>query len=217
MKKVVLIGIILFCCLHSYSKSFNLPKKYTDNTHRGFYLSMALGYNSTSIDADSKNYGNSNFKGAGGVIDLKIGGTLTENVILHATILSHGVTGPKIEKENNYNNNFKADNKLLISEGMIGVGLTYYTPDNIFLSTSLGIGSFGFENKREDIDFTTDKGFGFQFKAGKEWWLSRKWGIGVAAYFHTTDCINQEGSYAEENISSRNFGIVFNATLNGQK
>jgi len=150
-------------------------------------------------------------------MDIKIGGALAENLILHATILSHGATGPTVESDYWGFEELKTDNNVNISEGLVGGGLTYYIPENFFLSTSLGYGGFTFVNKREDFDVTTSNGLSYQIKAGKEWWVSPKWGIGLALYYHNTNCLNQAGYYAEERIKSHNFGILLNATLNGRK
>jgi len=210
MKKLLLIGFITMVCLHTYAQELQKAYEYTGPKHGGFYLSMALGVNSSSVEVDSKNYGLSTFKGPGSVFDLKIGGTISENLILHATILSEYTVGPKI-------NDVKTDNKVNLSEGLIGVGLTYYTAENFFVSSSLGLGGFTIENEREDLSVSTDSGFGFQLKAGKEWWISPKWGLGVAVYYNGSNVLNEKGNDAEERIKSNNFGIVFNATLNGRK
>ncbi|GEM_PF-237111 len=217
LKKVLTTIYILFLCASIFSQNITLPKKYSGHKHRGFFLSMALGVNHTNVESDAKYYGISTFTGVGGAFDLKIGGTLTENLILHATILSHGVTGPKVDSNSWGIDNTKTDNSISLSEGMLGAGLTYYTPDNLFFSTSIGMGNFVLENEKEDISISTDWGFSMQLKAGKEWWVGKKWGIGVAAYYHHTNGINQEGNMAEEKLTSHNFGVVFNATLNGRK
>ncbi|WP_430817821.1 hypothetical protein [Carboxylicivirga sp. RSCT41] len=217
LRKTILLFSITVICLQLSAQDFSLPKQYNGRRHRGFFLSMALGVNSTKMESDAKYYGLSTYKGIGGAFDLKIGGTLTENLILHATILSHGVTGPKVSSDEFNINDVKTDNDISLSEGMIGAGLTYYTGSNIFFSSSLGMGNFILENDKEDISISTDWGFSMQLKAGKEWWVGKKWGIGVAAYYHHTNGINQEGNIAEEKLSSHNFGIMFNATLNGRK
>lgn len=217
MKQIATLLLLSVIALSLPAQEFMSPKLYDGRRHRGFFFSMGLGANQTTVKVDSKNYGFSSYKGPGVAMDLKIGGTLTENLILHATILTHGVTGPTINSDDWGYTNVKADNKVTLSEAMIGAGLTYYTPDNLFISSSVGFGGFTIANEREDIEVSTDSGFSIQLKAGKEWWVSSKWGIGVAAYYHHTNCINQEGNYAEEHIKSSNFGILFNATRNGRK
>lgn len=208
-KRFVFVAIMLISCIHGKSQSYQMHRD-AGKRHRGFFLSYAPGINFTSVAIDSKNYGSSTYKGTGLGMDFKIGGTLTENLILHATIIGHGVVGPKID-------DIKTDNKTSVSEMMFGAGLTYYNPSNYLFSASVGVGSYTLENEREDIDISTDNGFSCQLKVGKEWWVAAKLGIGVAAYYHYTNCLNQKGNYGEERIIGNNIGIVLNATLNGRK
>ncbi len=208
---------MLLACAQMNSQVYEFPKTYTGKKHRGFYLSLALGVNSTGITSDSKNYGTANLTGEGGGMDIKIGGAISENWILHATILSHGITGPKVSSDYWGIDDLKADNNLSISQGLIGGGFTYYNYYNFLFSASAGFGGFTFENEAEDVDFSTDNGFSYQLKVGKEWWVSPKWGLGVALFYHNINCINQKGNIAEEKLRSNSFGVVFNATRNGRK
>jgi hypothetical protein len=216
MTRLFIISILSIISIKTYAQEFQIPKHLTGRKHKGFFLSTGLGFNTTTVNVDSKNYGFATMSGQGAMFDFKIGGAITENLILHATILSHSVTGPKINSKDWNLDNYKTDNKIYIGEGMFGVGITYYTPENYFVSSSLGFGGLTFENEREDLSITTDNGFSYQLKAGKEWWVSPKWGIGVAVYYHNTNVLNQKGNDAEEKIKSNNFGVVFNATVNGR-
>ena len=215
VKRIILISFISFFWMQAYSQSFQLPKQYSGRNHRGFYLSLAPGANLTNVKMKD-NDGSTTSKGLGGGWDIKIGGTIKENLILHATILTHSVFEPKIYDSSNGLNGTTAD-KIDLFEAMIGAGMTYYTPRNYLLSTSIGLGGFTLTDEKKDEDSSSDKGFSFQLKAGKEWWISPKWGIGLAVYYHNTNVLNQKGKADEERIKSNNFGIVLNATLNGRK
>ena len=60
----------------------------------------------------------------------------------------------------------------------IGPGVAYYYyPSSFFLSGSLLATSLSFEN--EGITTETETGVGFSLKAGKEWWVSHRWALGV--------------------------------------
>jgi hypothetical protein len=69
-------------------------------------------------------------------------------------------------------------------------------------------------DSNNDISFSTDRGFSMQLKAGKEWWISKRWGLGVALTYGKTKLTNTPGGGVEELMNSNNFGILFNATLN---
>jgi hypothetical protein len=215
VKRIILLSLIFFGGTQVYSQSLQLPKQHRGRNHRGFYLSMAPGANLTNVKMND-NDGSTSFKGLGGGWDIKIGGTLKENLIVHATILMHSVYEPKIYDSSIGLNGTKAE-KIDLFESMIGAGITYYTPENFLLSPSIGFGGFTLTDEKKDEDSSSDKGFSFQLKAGKEWWISPRWGIGLAVYYHNTNVLNQKGKADEERIKSNNFGIVLNATLNGRK
>lgn len=213
--RIVLIGFISFFWMQVYSQNSQLTRQYSGKNHRGFYLSLAPGVNFTSVEMKD-NTGSTTSKGLGGGWDIKIGGALKENLIAHATFLSHGVSEPKLYDQSNGLNGAIAA-KTELAEIMIGGGITWYTPGNVFLSTSLGLGGFTITDTKKNEHSSSDKGFSCQLKAGKEWWISARWGIGLAISYHVTSLLNQKGTVDEERIKSNNFGIVLNATLNGRK
>lgn len=214
VKKFMLTGLIVLLGGQVYSQNFQSDNTNRGRRHRGFYLSWAGGVYSGNVDM-SDNYGNTKVKGIGGVMDLKIGGTLTENLILHVTWLNHGLLEPKVYDESFGNSSVIAENTEL-SEIMIGGGLTYYTPISIFLSSSLGYGGFSASEEGDNDSASSEGGLCFQLKAGKEWWIARRWGIGLAAYYHKTKVHSNPNVEIDEKLNSNNFGIVFNATLNGK-
>ena len=70
---------------------------------------------------------------------------------------------------------------------MIGGGITYYImPSNIFLQGSLGIGNFNLIDNDKKTSVSTDRGFSMQLKVGKEWWISKRWRLGVALTYGKT-------------------------------
>ncbi|WP_167619137.1 hypothetical protein [Maribellus sediminis] len=213
--KIVLVILITILGIQSYSQALQPLKKQSERRHRGIFFSYSPGINITNVKATS-NYSSSTFKGLGLGNDFKIGGTLKENLILHATLLGHGVYEPKIYDKNTGQNGTRAKD-IDFSELLIGVGVTYYTPTNFLLSTSVGLGGFSLTDYSTDEDGSSDKGFGLQLKAGKEWWVSRNIGLGLAVYYHYTNVLNQAGSVDEERLIGNNLGIVLSTTLNGKK
>lgn len=213
--RLALISFLSLLGMHVYSQDSQFLRQNSGRNHSGFYLSLAPGANFTNVKMED-NDGSTTSKGLGAGWDIKIGGTLKENLILHATILMHSVYEPKIYDSSNGLNGATAD-KIDLFEAMVGAGMTYYTYGNFLLSTSIGLGGFTITDEKKDEDSSSDKGFSFQLKAGKEWWISPRWGIGLAVYYHNTNLLNQKGTVDEERIKSNNFGLVLNATLNGKR
>jgi len=210
-----MISLLLSFVMQAYSQNNQITNQHNGRRHRGFFLSYSPGVNITNVKA-TDNYGSSIFKGIGLGNDFKIGGALKENLILHATLLGHGVYEPKIYDVNSGQNATRAKD-IDFSELLIGVGITYYTPKNFLFSTSIGLGGFSLTNYSTDEDGSSDSGFGFHLKAGKEWWVSRNLGLGLAFYYHYTNVLNQAGSVYEERLIGNNLGIVLSTTLNGRK
>ena len=62
----------------------------------------------------------------------------------------------------------------------LGIGVTYYImPANVYLAGSIGFGQARFEDTSGDRA-DSDIGIAGNFMLGKEWWVGRDWGIGVA-------------------------------------
>jgi len=213
MKNIFLL--LSICLLASnlfsvYGQSDFGNEKY--RRHTGFYLSMSVGPTFGGISYSVKGSpGQIEFSGTGAQFDLKIGGAVKENLILHASMITTSISGAKVNQAGRLSENVS------ISENMlIGGGLTYYVmPSNIFLSGSAGMGYYNIiDTKESDNNIKTDNGFSMQLKVGKEWWVGKKWGLGVALTYGTTIVNNGPYDGIEEKLTSNRFGILFNVTLN---
>ena len=213
MKKISLLFILLIVSTFIFAQTDGVTKIPEGRTHTGFYLSMGAGPHFPSISSEIKEVYDYTFTGTGAVFDIKIGGAVKENLILHATLISSSLSGPKVTSGSNSQN---ASNNLSIGEAMLGGGLTYYImPQNIFFSGSVGFGGYSLiDNDNNNTSVATDRGFAMQLKAGKEWWVSKRWGLGIAVTYGKTKLTNTPGGSVEELMDSNNFGILFNATLN---
>lgn len=205
MKKTLLILLCLTISVTSYAQE-------NGREHKGFYLSMGLGPVFGNINMDSNVEGTYAWGGTGAVFDLKIGGAIKENLILHATMIGNSLAGPSIRS--NGVEIAKMSNNYTINESTFGAGLTYYImPANAFLSGSAGIGQFNSQDTESNYNVSTKSGFSMQLKIGKEWWVSRRWGLGAALTYGMTNVNNNVGNGLVEKLNSNRFGIMFNATL----
>src|SRR5665811_847103 len=64
----------------------------------------------------------------------------------------------------------------------IGPGIAYYFgPINLYLSGTLALSRFWtYDGNGSRLD-TSKIGLSFELQVGKEWWVSRDWGLGIAA------------------------------------
>lgn len=205
MKKLLLALLILCLAQNLFAQEQGYHQ------HDGFYLSMALGPVFGSIKNETNYIGNQEYSGTGAQFDFKIGGAISENFIIHASLISSSMVGPKVSGDSGSG---QASNDLSIGEAMIGAGITYYfMPSNFFLSGSVGSGNFSIMDKDNDINVSTDRGLAFQLKLGKEWWVSKNWGLGISVTYGKTNLTNKGGGM-EEKLNSNRLGILFNTTFN---
>lgn len=220
MKKFILLFLLssvsLFSQADYYAEKYESGPPIIDkgyHKHDGFYLSCSLGMSAGPLHCKEEignNINNYRFSGEGFSYDFKIGGEITENLILHATFLINEITDPNgnYKKEGLYNNSNPT-----INEFTIGAGLTYYfMPVNIYLSGTLGFGSIDFPIDGSDL--SSEKGFGFQFKAGKDWWLSDNWALGLSVGYSGTYLEYAPTSSSIQTWNSDRFALMIGLTFN---
>jgi hypothetical protein len=191
-----------------------------DRRHDGFFLSIspgiAVGNTEADLGGNAGTWDNITFRGPGGILDFKIGGAVAENVILSADLIGRNVRGPDLETVGGTE---QLDDDIVLSDATLGLGLTYYVmPANVFFSGTLGFGSFRLQNiDNEDEDpVDTKAGFSWHAKVGKEWWVSRNWGLGVALGYGFLGAEHDEGEDADFNgdYASHKVYLLFNTTFN---
>jgi hypothetical protein len=180
--------------------------------HDGFYLSMAVGpvfgniYQEKSLETIT-------ISGTGGLLDLKLGWALKDNIILHVAYVNSTLSGPIVKHSNG--STHKTPNSLGFGEGMLGMGVTnYHLPYNCFASGTFGIGNYASIDTQYGYSYGTDPGFSMQLKLGKEWWVGKNWGIGIAATYGKTVVTDETSKDIIDHLNSNRFGILFNTTFN---
>jgi hypothetical protein len=183
--------------------------------HDGFYLSFGYGASFGNIKAEGENIKSLTISDVGFGFDCLIGWAVKENILLHFTGSGCMINGFTAKYSDGTSE--KAPNNINLMAMFSGIGATYYfMPYNAFVSASIGSGSFNVtDSKNTENSWHTDPGFSFQIKAGKEWWVSKNWGLGVAAaYTMLNSEYTPEGSSFSENWTSNKFSLVFSATFN---
>ena len=184
------------------------------HTHDGFFLNLALGfgYQGFTYDANKSPF-DLEANGVSSELDIKLGGCIATNTLLHATIL--GVTNTS-EIEVKAKNGGKLGSSSDRSENMsmLGIGITYYLPENIFISGSVGFAHFNLQDNTDEdkeIEGATEEGLGVQIAAGKEWWVSDNWGLGLSVAF-TYGAAEDKDDLGD--ASAYGVNIMFSATFN---
>ena len=176
MKKLLFLVILTA----SFAFAESEPK-----AHDGFFLSIALGMGYQSIDFVVEDWqrDTDNETGLATDIDVKVGGRISYNTLMHLTLAGTTKTGT-VDYGDEY-----GDIKPNMS--LFGLGVTHYFVCNFFATASCGISQFHANSDVAVLSATVkskgsedvNTGFGFQIGGGKEWWVSDNWGIGASAAF----------------------------------
>lgn len=174
---------------------------------KGFLLRMVLGGGGAGSKIESG--GESlDFSGTGFVFDVAVGGTISPNLAIHGSFFGWSISDPDLEaKTDSASGTVSTSGNLTMSA--FGAGVTYYfMPVNLYLSGNLGFGTLSGDG---DIDGETDMGLALNVMVGKEWWLSNRWGLGVAGSFGYHSLPDKD---VDEKWSGTNFALLLSATFN---
>jgi hypothetical protein len=177
----------------------------------GFFLRMVLG-GGTAKSELSEGENSLEFSGPAGVFDIAIGGTVTSNLAIHGSLFGWLISDPDVELsvgagDSLYGGTGTASGDLSLSA--FGGGVTYYfMPINLYLSGNVGVGALSGSG---EIDGETDAGLALNFMVGKEWWVSNRWGLGLAGAFGYHSFPEKDSN---EDWTGTNFTLLFSATFN---
>ncbi len=177
--------------------------------HDGFYLSMATGVGTGTFSETHFPAGSSHkLEMQGGVLhsDIKVGGAVWRNkLILSGDLIDTRMRFPDTKLDGTYSGNFRD----YFGHALLGLGVTYYfMPVNFFLSGTIGVGGFKFMTS--DSTYDSKRSLGLQLKVGKEWWVSKDWGLGVSLFLLTQE-VKQSNN---QNLKGGFLGLMFNTTFN---
>jgi hypothetical protein len=186
------------------------PFDSTAHRHLGFFIrpDLGLGYMSTS-EPTGTSLGDMTISGAAGLFGVVIGGAVSENVIVAGHIYDAVIVDPTVSFSSGASSGTSN-----VRMAMFGLGpsVTYYwMPSNIYFTGSLAVTRLRLSDNGRDID--SEYGIGGRFGAGKEWWVSDHWGLGVAG--HVSLSSNKDtGSSNPPTLTTWAFGVTFSATYN---
>ncbi|NNE09536.1 MAG: hypothetical protein HKN20_13325 [Gemmatimonadetes bacterium] len=175
------------------------------NSHDGgFFLRLSGGF---AVASSEFEHGSDliELDGAGGDMNVAIGGVIAPGLAIHGTLFGWFLTEPEIAMEGE-TGTLDSD----LSLAAIGGGFTYYVePANVYFSVSAGAGELSIET--DNVTITSDTGFAMDAAVGKEWWTGDNWGLGVAGHFgyHSIP----DGDF-DDNWTGASFGVRFTATRN---
>ncbi len=170
----------------------------------GFFLRLSAGGGGATTEA-SDGANTASFSGTAGDINFAIGGMVGSNLALHGTFFGWSITDPEIEF-NGQTGTAQGD----LTLGAFGAGVTYYfMPVNIYISGSLGLGRFDYN--QGSFEGRSSTGLVFDATVGKEWWVGDSWGLGVALGLGVHSIPDDD---VDDNWSGGSVTLRFSATMN---
>jgi hypothetical protein len=180
---------------------------YYARAHDGLFvrLTAGLGYLSAS-----ENYQGStlNYSGFGATASGALGGTIAPNLIIFGEILGTSV----IDAEQSYAGGSSYPGIDIVMFG-VGPGIAYYLePGNVYFSGTLAFTKITFSDTYSQYTTSdTNLGVGASFMVGKEWWIGRRTGLGLAGQLHVASMTDP---YYSTRMTATAFSLLCSLTFN---
>jgi hypothetical protein len=182
-----------------YYRHYEDRSDYRDNYHTGLFLRGVLGVGGVTAD-DQLNQ--STLSGGTGMFSLDAGGSLAPNLALHGRLSVNSMFEPSVSNEGDYVGNLD-DTSLTFR--LLGLGLTYYLPSNLYLTGVVGFSQATFDFYGEEYD--TLNGVGFSGDVGYEWPIGGDFGLGVAGRLELHSVRDDAGT-----LSTGALGVLLSVT-----
>jgi hypothetical protein len=175
--------------------------------HDGVMLRVTAGMGG-SVESIDSGASERRMSGLSAMFSVDLGGALNDQVSLHGRFASAALSDPDYEVDGVDRGELSG---LRANAFLLAPAVTYYLmPANVYLTGAAGLSWINLDDAQEERRWS-ESGLGFNLDLGKEWWVSRNWGMGVAgrfwfSYFDYRD----EGRRFEETFTG--LAVLFSAT-----
>jgi hypothetical protein len=176
-----------------YSRNFYYPD------HQGLLLRLGAGIGGVVADDDLNDV---TLSGGAGLFSLDIGGSVAPDLALHGRLSLNSMFEPTVSSGGDEIGDLQ-DTTLTFS--LLGLGLTYYLPSNLYLTGVLGVSRASFKFQGDEYDALT--GVGFIGDLGYEWPIGGDWGLGLAGRLEL-ETVRGDG----ERLSMATLGVLLSLT-----
>jgi len=145
-------------------------------THEGFMLRMTVGLALLGAGVDPRESVGIGAGGVGQALSLSVGGYLVRNLALHADLIGASSENARTATDEP-GPSTDADHFMI---GGVGMGLTYYLPYDLSLTSSLMIGDMSVKAEG-GATYGTDYAIFGKLGVAKQWAVSESWGLGFGA------------------------------------
>jgi hypothetical protein len=167
---------------------------------RGLFARVNAGAGGLAADDDLND---ATLSGGAGLLSVDLGGSLQPNLALHGRLSINSVFEPNLSSSDGEDFGELDDTSLRFT--LIGGGLTYYLPSNLYLTGVLGLSRAAFE--LDGVEYDTLNGVGFSGDIGYEWPLGDSWGLDLGG---RVELHNVRGD--GEQLSTASIGVLLGVT-----
>jgi hypothetical protein len=179
------------------------PERHAGMPHDGVFLRLTAGLGGA---AASNRDNDTDFDGGAGFLSIDLGGTIAQRLALHGRVSQHAMVDPTLSVRGMERGEL---DDTYVGFTMLGLGLTYYFPLDIYLTAVLGASLADFE--APESKFQSETGWGGALDVGTEWHVGGDWGLGVAGRLeiHSVPTGDDDGA----RFVGAAFGVILSATV----
>ncbi len=196
-------GLVLLLAMAPAAARAQQPSPPPEHTAEGFYARLQLG--ATYLTADR---GAAHFAGPGVALGLAAGAVVRPNLALFALLSFHVALAPRVDLGPGSMLAAAVDN---VESDAFGVGLAYdFQPLHAYAAAAVTGSTVQVFDKDDNRLSGSNTGLGFQLMAGKEWWVGRDWGMGLAG--ELTGAWMKDSDDASTRWRSFTYSLLLSAT-----
>ena len=148
--------------------------------HEKFYGKFGLGGGATKSTSDLLEIQSN---GVAMAVNMQFGWVFKEKWVVYFDVVGHMMSNPRITVKQGTISTDSLD----VTINGYGLGVKYYfLPRNWYLDFALLQTTVTLDYADGTAKGETNRGGGFQFAVGKEWWISHSWSWGMEGYIHVS-------------------------------
>ena len=172
---------------------------YRGPEHTGLFLRGVLGAGGVTADDE---FNDSTLSGGAGMFSVDLGAGVSPSLALHGRLSVNSMFEPSVSDDGEYEGEL---DQTSLTFTLLGVGLTYYLPSNLYLTGVAGFSQASFEFYGDEYD--TLSGVGFNGDVGYEWPIGSEVGLGIAGRLELHSVRDEAGT-----LSTAALGVLLSLT-----
>jgi hypothetical protein len=168
--------------------------------HTGLFARVGVGAGGLAADDEDND---ATLSGGAGLVSVDLGGSLQPDLALHGRLSINSVFEPNLSSTDGEDFGELDDTSLRFT--LLGGGLTYYLPSNVYLTGVVGFSRAAFE--LDGYEYDALSGVGFSGDIGYEWALADEWGLNLGGRLELHN-VRGDG----EELSTASLGVLLSVT-----